>query len=105
MSWKRLIDEDLARELRQRPSPFRKERPRKTVSELWPVAAEREAWAAKWLAFKLDDTTKRGDFETECIKRWEITARAYKHRVWPAARARAGLAPQSLPGPKRQPNK
>ena len=103
MSWKRLIDEDLARELRQRPSPFDKNSPRKPITELWPDKSEREAWAAKWLAMKLDDTTKRDDRKAECMTKWKITERAFEERIWPAARKHRGLSPHSPPGPKRKP--
>jgi hypothetical protein len=111
--WRRLIDEDFASELRQRwrdrpPWQPRKEGEyptRKRAVELWGAKAEREDWAIKWLASKLDDTTKRDDHKADCMGKFGIDARPYRERVWPAARKLAGLIPKSLPGPKQRPKK
>jgi hypothetical protein len=64
-----------------------------------------ESAAIKALASELQHNRdlKREDAATWCRRRgYNLTARGFKDRVWPQARAKAGLPTKGLPGRKRK---
>ncbi len=51
---------------------------------------------------KQDPDLKRPDAEVECRKKFKISQRGFRDRVWPQARENAGLPPKAPPGRKKQ---